>query len=116
MTLGILLKPTKRKCFIFGSLVIFFPLLTYLLLTFGDFIPHEKDIASLYLIPLLRWPLNLFDFLTAAKFSPKDCWICLPTVPEILFILVFDITVLYTLACLVEVFLKRWRVGRSFQS
>jgi len=71
-------------------------------------IPPQLDILDLGEIPLLlaiplgRWPIKLFDFLTANQFTPQQgAFLVFPTLPEIVFALFFDVLVIYFLTCLV---------------
>jgi len=91
-------KPTKQKLVILVVLIVLMGALV-----FFSFSINEKELAAVILFPLLSIPLGLFDFLTSSTFSPKDCFfLCLPTTPQLFFLVVFDVAFLYTLSCLVS--------------
>lgn len=108
MKIAMLFKPTQQRILIFFGLVVFFATLTFLLVE----VLNEGDIAGIYLIPLLRWPLALFDFVTFSQFAEvaADCsglFLCFPTTPQLLFIFVFDILALYLISCALLVVFKK---------
>lgn len=88
------LTPTKSKIATFFVIVFIIVVSTILL-----FIINERDIAYLILYPL-GLPLGLFDFITNSAFTPKEClFLCFPTFPEMAFTLIFDIIIVYLIAC-----------------
>ena len=77
-------------------------------------IPPQFDILDLHEIPGLlaipfgRWPIQFFDMITASQFASKgEGFLVFPSLGEILFMLVFDIFMIYLVACLFVMMKKK---------
>ena len=111
------LRPNKKKSFL--TIGLFMGLFSTTLLRK---IPAQFDILDLHEIPGLlgipfgRWPIQLFDKITASKFAAKgEGYIIFPSLEEFLFMLVFDILILYLLACLIVKMKKRKEENHAAQ-
>lgn len=81
-------------------------LIAILALIFFFILIEEREFAD-PLISLFALPLVLFDVMTNSAFSPKECSIlCYPSVSQILFLVMFDILVLYITSCAIVYFRK----------
>lgn len=89
------LKPNKSK------VVTFFVITAVIVIgTVVLFAINERDLAGIFLYPLATLPITLFDIVTGSAFAPRECgFLCFPTIPQILFILVFDIVMIYLIVC-----------------
>lgn len=84
---------------LFGSVVV---------LTMFLFSINERDIASIYLFPLIAVPIQLFDLITNDSFTPGECSIlCFPTLPEVLFTILLDIIIFYMISCFIAYFTRK---------
>ena len=78
------------------------------------FMVNERDIAGVLLYPLARLPITLFNLVTGSAFAPHDCgFLCFPTLPQVLFILIFDIILIYLIACAIALFHKKGSQGQT---
>ena len=103
------IRPNKKKMFL--ALGICMGLVATMLLRM---IPPQFDILALHeipgllAIPFARWPIQLFDMITASQFASKgEGFLAFPSLGEILFMVVFDILMIYLLACLIMKMKKR---------
>jgi len=101
--MGPFLIPTRQKL----KLALWL-LLACVGLFFLRLIPVQADIFDLRQIPglaavvLFRWPIQLFDFLTQRRFAPRsEGFIVFPTMAQFGFAVVFDLVLLYLLACVI---------------
>ena len=91
------LKPSKKKLLIFFALVAGIGIILVLLIAI-----NERDIASIIVVPLVTIPVKIFDFITRGAFVPSNCYvICFLTIPQLSFILFFDIIVVYLVSCVI---------------
>lgn len=95
------LKPNKQRVAWFFIIIMMLIVITVL-----SFSINEREIAGVFLLPLFSLPIVLFDAITGSLFAPNDCgFFCFPTIPQLIFVLVFDTALIYIVACLI-VFLK----------
>ncbi len=101
--------PNKAKILLASRLCI--GLLATLML---KIIPPQFDILDLREIPNLlanlfgRWPIRLFDMLTASQFAAKGGgFLVFPSFAQILFMLVLDALMIYLISCLIMFMKKR---------
>jgi hypothetical protein len=101
--MGRFLSPTKQKLLLTLWLLLGCVGLFSLIL-----IPVQVDVLDLRKLPrlqaivLLRWPIQLFDFLTQRRFAPRsEGFIVFPTLAQVSFAAAFDLAVFYLLACLI---------------
>lgn len=94
-------RPSEVKIGIF-FLIIF-------LLISPLFIPPQLDILDLkqvsgfFIKILFQAPLKLFDFVTMSAFTRKGCtWICFPSIPELIFVFVADVAIIYVVSCVLS--------------
>src|SRR3989344_5729768 len=94
------IKPNKRKFVILLSLIV----LSIFLLS----ISFIEDFFRIFLIPITTWPIDFFNLITNSAFKPTSCgFLCFPTIPQLLFVLVFDIIFLYLLASVIYLMLSK---------
>lgn len=104
MTQESFLKPTRKKIlftFLVGGVVF---LLIWLLTAW-----NEWSVASILIFPFGQLPLLIFNKITASLFIPRECFVfCLPTIPQILAVIAFDLVCFYVIACtLLTLFTRR---------
>lgn len=89
------LKPNMDKVIAVSMLVAIIVIGTVILFTI-----NERDIAGIFLYPFTALPITLFDTVTSSAFAPRECgFLCFPTIPQTLFILIFDVAAIYLIAC-----------------
>lgn len=82
-------------------------------------VPAEIDVLNLnqlstgLLIVFGALPIGLFDFLTGGAFRPHgEGFIVLPSLPQALFALIFDLVLIHLCACALSAWVDR-RAGRG---
>ena len=92
------LRPTKQK------FRIFFLLIPVAIILVAIALLARTPILVLF----ITVPIRFFDFITAGAFKPGNCgFICFPTLPQISFVLIFDVVLLYVVACVISWFRSR---------
>ena len=98
------LKPNKKKISIFFGLLVF--AVAWIWFFFKIL---AQDIAGIVAVPLVSFPFAIFDFITFSYFAPEcDGFIwCFPTSPQLIFVLMFDLVLLYGISCAFVSFTSR---------
>lgn len=91
------LKPNKSKLstFIIISISILIGVIFLLII-------NEPDIAGILIYPFATVPIKIFDAITGSAFAPKECYvICFPTLPQVSFLILFDVVIIYLISCVI---------------
>ena len=82
------IRPDKWKVMITGTLILFVVI---------SFLFRWDSIAYSF----SKFPIKIFDSITFSRFAPKECFVfCFPTIPQALFLLVFDVLFIYAFVCI----------------
>ena len=106
------IQPTKFKVTLFFGIVVII-----LVAIVALFWLNERDIAWAILYPLTTIPIKLFDTVTFSAFAQKGCsFICFPTLTQVTFMFIFDIVLIYIVACAIASLRKKNSVTQTQNS